>query len=94
MSTIIKIAIAARGATHPHQIHRAPWCSTTIDETFQFIGTAAFTNEAGQLRFELIHDPLGDFTVVQGDVNGDGIVDLEAVLVGYVAPLVTSDFYF
>ena len=68
--------------------------STTIDETFQFIGTAAFTNVAGQLRFELIHDPLGDFTVVQGDVNGDGIADLEAVLVGYVAPLVTSDFYF
>jgi Ca2+-binding RTX toxin-like protein len=41
------------------------------DEAFSFIGTAAFTGVAGQLRAELI---AGE-TVVSGDINGDGVAD-------------------
>ena len=67
--------------------------ATIVDEAFQFIGSTGFSNVAGQLRFELRHDPGGDFTIVQGDVNGDGIADFELSLVAYTAPLMTSDFY-
>ncbi len=47
--------------------------NTTLGGTqdFAFIGTAAFTNVAGQLRYEQISGN----TYVSGDTNGDGIAD-------------------
>ena len=41
------------------------------DQAFTFIGTAAFGNVAGQLRYEQINGN----TYVQGDTNGDGVAD-------------------
>lgn len=39
-----------------------------IDDAFTFIGTGAFSNVAGQLRYEQV----GGNTLITGDVNGDG----------------------
>ena len=50
------------------------------DQAFTFIGTAAFTNTAGQLRYS--YD--GVDTHVFGDVNGDGAADFEVLLNGLV----------
>ncbi|MBV9929733.1 MAG: cadherin domain-containing protein [Alphaproteobacteria bacterium] len=58
------------------------------DQAFTFIGSAAFTHVAGQLRFE--GDGHGN-TIVSGDVNGDGVADFQIQLVGTI-PLVASDF--
>ena len=44
-------------------------------DRFNFIGTAVFDNIAGQLRF--IN---GINTILQGDVNGDGLADFEVQL--------------
>lgn len=56
---------------------------TAEDDAFSFIGTAEFSSAAGELRF------FG--SVVEGDVNGDGIADFQIVLLG--APeLVATDF--
>jgi Ca2+-binding RTX toxin-like protein len=57
------------------------------NQSFTFIGSAAFSNVAGQLRFETS----GGITTISGDVNGDGIADLQIQLAGTV-PLVASDF--
>jgi len=59
----------------------------TGDQAFTFIGSAAFSNVAGQLRFET----LSGNTFVSGDVNGDGIGDFSIQLSGNVA-LLASDF--
>ena len=58
------------------------------DQAFTFIGSAAFSHAAGQLRFE--SDGHGN-TILSGDVNGDGIADFQVQLVGTI-PLVSSDF--
>lgn len=52
-----------------------------------FLGTHVFTNEAGQLRYELI----GGNTYIQGDVNGDGIADFMIRLDGNVT-IMNNDF--
>lgn len=57
--------------------------ATTGDQAFTFVGNAAFSNVAGQLRY--------DGGVVQGDTNGDGIADFSVTLVGNPA-LAASDF--
>ena len=57
------------------------------DQAFSFIGTAAFSHVAGQLRFETS----GGVTTIWGDVNGDGVGDLQIQLSGSIA-LVASDF--
>ena len=57
------------------------------DQAFAFIGTGAFTNVAGQLRYEQI----GGNTYVFGDTNGDGIADFLLRLDGSHA-LVGGDF--
>jgi len=57
------------------------------NQAFTFIGTAAFSNVAGQLRYETS----GGVTVISGDVNGDGVADLQ-ILVSGTQPLVASDF--
>jgi len=58
------------------------------DQAFTFIGSAAFSHSAGQLRFE--SDGHGNL-IVSGDVNGDAIADFQVQLVG-TTPLVASDF--
>jgi hypothetical protein len=57
------------------------------NQNFQFIGTAAFSHVAGQLRFEQVNGS----TFVSGDVNGDGVADFLIQLEGLV-PLISSDF--
>jgi serralysin len=60
------------------------------DQVFTFIGGAAFTAVAGQLRAEDID---GD-KLVQGDTNGDGGADFEILLQSYAGQaLVTGDFF-
>lgn len=57
------------------------------DQAFAFIGTAAFGNVAGQLRFEAA----GADTMIYGDVNGDGAADFAIRLTGAHA-LAAADF--
>ena len=48
------------------------------DQAFTMIDTAAFSGVAGQLRYSVV----GSNTVMQGDVNGDGVADFELQLTG------------
>ncbi|HEX8380382.1 MAG TPA: cadherin domain-containing protein [Allosphingosinicella sp.] len=57
------------------------------NQAFTFIGSAAFSNVAGQLRFETS----GGVTTISGDINGDGVADLQIQLSGSIA-LIASDF--
>jgi serralysin len=57
------------------------------NQAFAFIGSGAFTNVAGQLRFAAS----GTDTIVAGDVNGDGVADFNIQLTGVIA-LVVGDF--
>lgn len=63
--------------------------NTAEQEDFIFIGTDAFSGEAGQLRYEVSNGN----TFVTGDVNGDSVADFEMELVGEVS-LTASDFMF
>jgi serralysin len=57
------------------------------DQAFAFIGTAAFTRTAGELRYVVDGDTISLF----GDVNGDGRADFQLGLAG--APTLTeADF--
>jgi Ca2+-binding RTX toxin-like protein len=57
------------------------------DQDFTFIGSSAFHNVAGELRYEIINGN----TYVYGDTNGDGLADLMIRLDGSHA-LVSGDF--
>ena len=57
------------------------------DQAFSFIGTSSFTNAAGQLR---AYQSNGQ-TIVEGDVNGDGVRDFRIQLNGLHA-LAHGDF--
>ena len=57
------------------------------NQAFSFIGSAAFTHHAGELRFA----SAGGVTVVSGDVNGDGNADFSIALTGTLV-LVAADF--
>ena len=57
------------------------------DDAFNFIGNAAFSNTAGELRYEVS----GGYTIISMDINGDGIADSQITLVGNV-PLTSADF--
>ena len=57
------------------------------DQGFDFLGAAAFTNKAGQLRWV----DTGDDVEVQGDLNGDGLADLVITVLG-VSALTQADF--
>ncbi|HEY3049928.1 MAG TPA: M10 family metallopeptidase C-terminal domain-containing protein, partial [Polaromonas sp.] len=48
------------------------------NQAFTMLGTAAFFGVAGQLRYDVV----GADTVMQGDVNGDGVADFELQLTG------------
>lgn len=60
--------------------------ATAADDAFTFIGTAAFTNVAGQLRIVAV----GADLQLLGDVNGDGVADF-AVSLTAVGALVAGD---
>lgn len=62
--------------------------TTTADDAFTFIGTAAFTGIPGQLRYSFA---AGD-TILTGDVDGDGAADLYIRLSEGPA-LVVTDFF-
>ncbi len=57
------------------------------DQAFSFIGTSAFHNKVGELRFE---QKSGD-TFIHGDINGDGKADFSIALDTLVT-LTASDF--
>lgn len=57
------------------------------DQAFIFIGTGAYTDHAGELRYS---DTSGN-TTIAGDINGDGTSDFQIVLKGLIA-LVAADF--
>jgi Ca2+-binding RTX toxin-like protein len=57
------------------------------DQAFSFIGTAAFSNTAGELRYEQISGN----TYVEGDTNGDGVADF-MIRVDGLHTLVSGDF--
>jgi Ca2+-binding RTX toxin-like protein len=61
------------------------------NNAFSFIETTAFTGVAGQLRYELFDTAGEDYTLVQGDLNGDRVADFEVKLNGLV-PLAVTDF--
>jgi len=54
--------------------------NTAGDQAFTFIGTSAFGNVAGQIRYEI--DGAG--THVFLDDDGDGVAEFEALLIGSV----------
>ncbi|HYW17466.1 MAG TPA: calcium-binding protein [Allosphingosinicella sp.] len=58
------------------------------DQAFSWIGTAAFSGTAGELRYYFD----GTDTWLQGDRSGDGISDFEIVFTGSLS-LFTTDFY-
>ena len=57
------------------------------DQAFAFIGTAAFNNVAGELRYEIV----SGHTYVSGDTNGDGVGDFMFRVAGSHA-LIDGDF--
>lgn len=57
------------------------------NQAFSFVGTAAFSNTAGELRY--VSGPMA--TMVFGDVNGDGAADFAIQLSGAFA-LTAADF--
>ncbi len=59
-----------------------------IPGTFAFLGTAAFTGTDEEVRYVVT---AGGSAVVQIDVNGDGVRDME-ILVAQVPTLTVSDF--
>lgn len=61
---------------------------TAGDQAFTWLGTGAFTGVAGQLRYGAT--PSGSRTVY-GDVDGDGVADLQIQLTG-TAALAAGDF--
>ena len=58
------------------------------DQAFSFIGKAGFTKTAGELRYTAANG----VTKVLGDVNGDGVADLQFQLSGNLT-LAASDFF-
>lgn len=59
----------------------------SADQAFGFIGAAAFTKHAGELR----QVGSGSSTLVEGDVNGDGAADFQIALTGTLT-LQAGDF--
>ena len=57
------------------------------NQAFSFIGTADFSNTSGELRFETD----GTDGYVEGDVDGDGGVDVHILLLG-VTSMTAGDF--
>ena len=49
------------------------------NQSFNFIGSGAFTGAAGQLRYDIVDLKPGytDYTRITGDMNGDGVADFQ-----------------
>jgi Ca2+-binding RTX toxin-like protein len=63
---------------------------TPANEAFTFIGSAAFGNHAGELRFE---NQSGNIWLIQGDTDGNGIADFEvSVTIDDLHPITAADF--
>jgi Ca2+-binding RTX toxin-like protein len=60
---------------------------TGNNDAFTFLGTGAFTNNAGQLRY----DVTGGHAHIFADLDGNGVADMEIIL-SNVTTLVGSDF--
>ncbi len=60
---------------------------TGVDDDFTFLGDAAFTQTAGELRY----GQNGTDTIIYGDTDGDGIADFQLMLNGLI-DLQQSDF--
>lgn len=52
------------------------------DQSFDFIGRAGFSGVAGELRY--FQSVRNDFTIIQGDVDGDGAQDFQIELSGLI----------
>ena len=65
----------------------------TGDQAFKFIGQSAFHHTVGELHFAKFDNPgkLHDYTLVEGDINGDGHADFQIELKGLIA-LSKADF--
>jgi Ca2+-binding RTX toxin-like protein len=68
---------------------------TAGNQAFSFIGSGAFTGtgaaSAGQLRAQFVS---GNDWLIQGDRNGDGVVDMEIlVTTGDAHTIIASDFF-
>lgn len=50
------------------------------DQAFTFIGTSVFSSVEGQLRYK----QTASKTIVQGDIDGDGVKDFEIILTGVI----------
>ena len=61
--------------------------NTTTNDAFKFIGLDPFHKVAGELRYSVDNGN----SIVQGDVNGDGVADFSIKLVG-VGTLAGTDF--
>ena len=62
---------------------------TAGDDAFTFIGSAAFSGVAGQLRFFTFGG--GNFNIVEADVNGDRVADMQ-IFVNLTNSMQESDF--
>lgn len=62
------------------------------NQAFRFIGSTAFTRTRGELRLRISR--FGADPVLQGDVNGDAVSDVEILLPGFInfQGLTASDF--
>jgi Ca2+-binding RTX toxin-like protein len=70
----------------------AVWSFSPINQAFKFIGSGAFSGQGGELRYE-IHDikPGYHYTSIMGDMNGDGVADLQINVAGKI-DFTASDF--
>ncbi len=62
------------------------------DQDFSFIGNAAFTGEAGQLRWAHFGDDPTRDILITADMNGDKVVDFYIQLISPVNALTIGDF--
>jgi Ca2+-binding RTX toxin-like protein len=62
---------------------------TTFNDAFTFIGTAAFSGVAGQLRWFTFGG--GNFNIVEADVNGDRVADMQ-IFVNLTNVMEAGDF--
>jgi Ca2+-binding RTX toxin-like protein len=62
--------------------------SSGVDDAFEFIGNAAFSQQAGELRQSSLG---GGNTLISGDVDGDGTADFQILLAG-IHVLQDTDF--
>jgi Ca2+-binding RTX toxin-like protein len=62
---------------------------TSNNDAFQFLGTSAFTNHPGELRYDIT----GGNAHVFADLDGNGIADFE-IIVNNVTTLAVTDFDF